>query len=523
MNWRVVFVFRSLLLAVFAAGFLVEPVSASPSNPWSAERHLILAASHRLQHTSPTSVQLWLRRQTPVSSTAIGRDGRTLVVRFRDGVQAAVLPAGKPSAAPVPMFSNQARVRTGAAAGRPRALVLEPFATSLNLGPNAGSVEAADLQGAGYQVDLLRDSAVTIDTMETLANYNVVYIVTHSGVNQWGEGVVSTGQVADNDPAIDPMIKEFSVMVVTVAGDNQLYYGVMSRFIQYHVGQFPAYSMMFINGCSMLGASLFWQALQSKGVSAMISWDHDALAGDDVQTADDFFGAMYSGKDIADAVAAVRADGLGISRPADQPVANFGYLGDGTLTLATAADRTPVVQKPHLNLLKHVQPGQPQQFSISSAPGDSLQLTVTYPNGTRRSAVRVTNSAGTLTYRYTQPASVITPSSTVARVVVKDLKSGSSTSSSYAIGLGSFDLHIAPSPGKVGRHVTFSVYSHRNGRGQVDITRSGRVWRRMPVRLQAGRWIHLSYLLPPSLAHTHLRVRANLFGIGTITQPLSVT
>ncbi len=531
------FFLRLLVLAALAAGFLAQPVSAHSPSHWSTERHLILVASHRLRGDSPTSVVTWLRRQRSVASAAVGRDGHTLSVQFRSGLNAAVLPDSKSAAVPVPMFSRHVEVRTGPSATRPRALVLEPFATSLNLGPNAGAIEADDLQSAGYQVDQLRDSAVTIGTMETLANYNVVYMVTHSGVNQWGEGVVSTGEVANNDPSIESMVKEFSVLIVGVAGSDQLYYGIMSRFVQYHVGQFPSHSIMFINGCSMLSASLFWKALANKGVGAMISWDHDALAMDDVSTADDFFSAMYRGKDIADAATAVRADGLGVSRPENQPVANFGYLGDGTITLATAARATPTttstpvtgtptpvkIRKPHVTLLKHVLPGQQQRVSIVDAPGVFLRLTLIYPDGTRHTLQRSSGSAGKLTYAYTQPSSVITPSSTVARVIVTDLQSHGSATATYSISAGRFDLHIAPRRVGPGQRVIFSVYSQRGGHGQIDIVRGGRLVHRMLVRLSAGHWARASYVVPRSLAHTQLEVNATLVGIGAVRQPLLVT
>lgn len=419
---------------------------------------------------------------------------------------------------------------------QPRALVLEPFATELDLGPTAGTVEADDLQAAGYRVDRLVDGAVTMGTMATLASYNVVYILTHSGVNQWGEGVVATGELANTDPTIDPMIKEFSVLVVGVVGTNQLYYGIMSRFIQYHVGEFPAHSMMFINGCSMLGASLFWKALANKGIGAMVSWDHDALAADDVPAAADFFAAMYGGKNIADAAAAVRANGHGVSQPAGEPVANFGYLGDGTITLKTAAGPTPTatplpptatpvtthVRKLTVTLRKLVFPGQRQLMSIVASPNTSLRISVTYPNGNRQSVFRTVTSTGALTYSYTQPSSVITPWRAAGRVLVTDVHSGASTAASYAIARGRFDLHIAPPKALPGHRVTFWVYSVRNGGGRIDVRDHGHRLRKIALRLGAGHWIHVPYSLPLHSTHGQLAVQAHLFGLGTVTQPLVV-
>lgn len=464
----------------------------------------------------------------------MGLDGHTVMLRFRDGLNSAVLPASRATPARLPMFSSRRVVRDGTATGGPRALVLEPFATELNLGPNAGVVEADDLQAAGFRVDRLVDGQVTMGTMATLANYNIVYMLTHSGVNQWGEGVVATGELANTDPTIDPMIKEFSVLVVGVVGSSQLYYGIMSRFIQYHVGEFPAHSLMFINGCSMLGASLFWKALASKGMGAMVSWDHDALATDDVPASADFFAAMYGGKDVADAVAAVRADGHGVSRPSGGPVANFGFLGDGTITLQAAAGPTPTptlvpptatpvpTRRLIVRLRSRVVPGRRQLISISAPSRASLRIAVAYPNGNHRSVLLTVPPAGALTYTYRQPSNVITPSDVAARVLVSDPRIHASAAATYTIAKGAFDLHIAPSAALPGHRVTFWVYSARSGRGRIDVRSHARLLHRFALRLTPRHWIHVEYALPPHASRGRLAVWASGFGIGTADQPLFV-
>lgn len=525
------------VVATLVLGVLTRPASTVASSPWPAERNLILAASHRLQWERTPGVVAWLRSVPIVASSAVGQDGRTVMVRFRDGMNAAVLPASAPPTPSRGLFSDRENVRSRPATpmpvtGQPRALVLEPFASELNLGPQAGKVEADDLQAAGYRVDRLVDGAVTMGTMSTLANYNVVYILTHSGVNQWGEGVVATGELANTDPAMDPLIKEFSVLVVGVVGTKQLYYGIMSRYIQYHVGRFPAHSLMFINGCSMLSASLFWKALASKGMGAMVSWDHDGLAVDDVPAGDDFFGAMYRGRDVTDALAAVRADGHGTSQPAGGPIAHIGYLGDGSITLQSASGLTPTAtpvvtaavhnRAPRLTLRKQVVPGQGQRISVVSAPDAWLRITVINPDGTRHIALRVAGVRGRSTYAYRQPSSVITPWQTHARVVVTDVHHHLSAIATYNVGAGLFDLHLGKMRVAPGGHVTFWLYSRRPGTGRVDVRYRGRILSQVPLRLAAGHWSRVLYTVPRSLAHVGLQVLADLFGVGSATQPLAV-
>ena len=112
---------------------------------------------------------------------------------------------------------------------------MEPFATELGLGSNAGDLEKNALQAAGYSVDELYDQQVSLASMTILHTYNVVYLETHSGVNTGGEGVVATGQIAgNNDPGVAPLLKSGAAVLVHVSGSQQVYYGITSTYIRYY-------------------------------------------------------------------------------------------------------------------------------------------------------------------------------------------------------------------------------------------------------------------------------------------------
>ena len=336
---------------VLLAAVLFSGISARPTPTFgygsSLDLQILRDASIALAHRAPAAILPRLHRNPAVGEAAIGLDGRTVSVRFRDGLQSAILPAGAAgsssiqSRAPGPRRFRE--LQTGA-----RAVVLEPFAAELGEGGAAGQTEAAILQSAGFTVDRVLDTAVTVGTMATLSQYAVVYMDTHSGVNQYGEGVVSTGEVFGTDQSLDPLVKEGSLMSVSVAGSSQLYYGVLSQYIRLHGASFPAGALVVLNGCGMLRASLFWQALQQRGVQTLVSWDDEVLSDDAYAASSVLFNALASGATVDGGVQAVIAAGHGFSTPSGQGTAKFGYLGNGSLTLRALipVTPTPVLEAP---------------------------------------------------------------------------------------------------------------------------------------------------------------------------------
>lgn len=315
------------------------------ADAWSADMRVLTHARTIEARAGVQAAAAQIRRDRSLRSVKIGLDGRTLVLTFRDGLHTAILPAQPVLAAekvnmPSGLAVADSRARAAAAGSAGRALVLEPFATQLQLGQHTGDIEVADLRYAGYAVDQAYDEAVTLDTMKGLGQYKVVYMLTHSGVNEYGEGVVATGQLAHHEPEILPLIDERSVYVVGVVGSTQYYYGIMSGFIRNHVGQFPPHALLFLNGCSLLKSTLFWQALADRGAGAMIGWDEEGMAHDDSNAAVEFFGQMARGETVSQATDAVRAAGYGTSTSPGH-IAHFGFVGDGSLTLYPDAPATP--------------------------------------------------------------------------------------------------------------------------------------------------------------------------------------
>lgn len=322
----------SLCFVTFAMRTGPSPLAHAQS---SGDLHLLRMAAQSLAHHTRAQVLRWLRTQPGVRSAAVGADGRTMNLMFRDGMQADILPS---QVKPVKL-AFRVKARTGAPAQQsavPAALVAEPFASELGIGGNAGDVEVHDLQAAGFRVDQLYNTQVTVASMLLLANYNVVYLHTHSGVSPNGHGVVATGELANGDPAVAQYLADGTVVVVGVAGSTQMYYAITSGFITAHAGQFRHNSLLFINGCSLLSTPDFGQALLARGAGVLVSWDQLGTSQDDFLSAAAFFNVMSQGMTVSAAIASLRAAGYGISHY-QGATATLGSQGDGAITLAAAA------------------------------------------------------------------------------------------------------------------------------------------------------------------------------------------
>lgn len=433
-----------------AALFLTQlpPGPAHAARPASLPGAALLrSASLALRTQSPPAVVRRLRHAKSVSYAAVGMDGKTVEFRLKSGVTMAVLPSGGNAAIPIPRLGM---ARSAAPATGRTAFVLAPFEDEMGMGQHITDL-AAKLQDYGFSVTVLTNQAVTVDDMVDLSRYDVVYDVTHSGVNQYGDADIATGQPVDPnnvDPALMPFIRAGSLMVTGVSGTSTEYYGIRAAWIQQELaGQFPPHSLLFLNGCSTLRASLLWQALQGRGLATFVSWDNLAVTGDDAPNADAFFQGLTSGQTVDQSMSALRARGLGISAWAGVP-AYLGYVGDGTLRLdghssliatatATAtpiptatttpiptptpeptASSTTVASVLHVSLHAYVRPRGKQTIGVRTNPDNRIEIRVVYGWGGGRLARRTAGSSGTVRYSFVQPAPPPGTSSRRVRVTV---------------------------------------------------------------------------------------------------------
>jgi hypothetical protein len=557
--------FRILALgALFVAG-LGSAVTTS-ARPVGEDLVVLHAASARMANASQRDVLAWLKSRPAVGRAAIGRDGRTVSMVFRDGLYADILPRDTKNVRIPAAFSRYHLRPLQMPANGSRAVVLEPFATELGMGPNAGDPEVNDLQQAGFAVDQGYDTNVTVATMATLPQYSVVYMHTHSGVDSYGRGVLATGEPANGDPSVQPYLADGSVVVVGVAGGTQNYYAITSTFLRQHEGQFGSSSLLFLNGCALLSSSDFWQALAARGVGVLVSWDHDAQNQDDYLSAAAFFHQMDQGLSVQGALQSLYANGYGVSTYQGQK-ATLGYLGGGGITLQQAAGGTvlpPVTSTPTNtavptstptatatrtptgvpsstvttvptatntplpsptdtpqptstatatgipmtgSLRTKVRPGSRQSIDATYLPDTNVRYRVVYPNGDTRTGTGRTDSSGTVRMSFVQPASKITRATSVATVTV-DAGSGLSWAGEYTIEFGAIDVAVQPRSQTPGGRVAIWIHA----RAREDVTATVRIPRgQAEVRGRTGAkgWAKLTYRLPVAVRGGALTIRAD--------------
>jgi hypothetical protein len=471
----------------------------------------------------------WLRRQPAVAGALLGEDGKTLDVRFRDGQQAAILPRSLGTATLTPdglRLLNRPLARSDAPGGK--ALVLEPFAAELGLGPNAADPEITQLKNAGFSVDSLYDTNVTVATMGLMPRYNVVYMHTHSGTNAGGEGVLATGELTNDDAALASLLQDGSVIKVGVSGTKDTYYGITSAYIRNHESSFATNSLLFLNGCNLLLAPVFWQALQAKGAGVLVSWDKEATSRDNYLGAAAFFAELVQGMSVSAAIQAEQAAGYGTS-DVQGTTAKMGFLGNGNLTLQQAANgqpgapsatATPVptaraagptatavpvptatqvpITLPHLNIqLTHrVTPGAKQVIRVNAPAGTTVRVLVSFPTGDSLSGTATADSSGVARYTFVQPSSRITYKHVFARVTVEASNGPalSSLTTWYRINFGHLDLSVQPRKQKV--HGTVMLWAHAKHHSTVRFTvryPNGETQTLKPAITGPHGWVHARY------------------------------
>ncbi|HEX8918316.1 MAG TPA: hypothetical protein VF898_07425 [Chloroflexota bacterium] len=500
----------SIIRLVLAAALALGGAKASERSPahqvrWAADRSVLREASMSLARLKPERTVTWLRSRHRVASAALGADGRTVNILFRDGVRAAVLPSGAaatPAAGKRLLDTRHTDRDQSRSTGR--ALVLEPFATE-EMGAHDGDPIAADLQSAGFQLDQLYDSAVTVAEMSKLSQYNVVYLHTHAGVNQVGGAVFSTGEPAGNDPQADALVQSQDLYIVQVAGIPGQYYGILIPYIQHAMGQFPQNSILYIDTCELLQSQPLWDALAAKGVGAFISWKFESAIRDESAAAHLFFDRMATGATVGAALQSVHAAGLDVSVQDGQD-GYLGYQGDGYLTLhgrdaaaptatvpvlsptgtstsapahvpptATSIIATPTARpaEPALSVtLLHafVRPGARQTVEITAHPGTSVAVSVKYPNGDSQRANLTADSLCAATYSFVQNASRITRTSRRASISVgiPGTPSSQPLMRTYEIGFGALDVMVHPRAVHPGGHV--SIWVHVEKQSDIWVT-----------------------------------------------------
>jgi hypothetical protein len=290
-------------------------------------------ASH-LAAKSPERAVRWLIGHRGVAA-GLGADGRTVEIGFADGARLDIVPVAARRSGSTRYSAARLRLlaRSHDQATPVKAAVLLPFADELGEGADAGQAEIDALKAAGFTVDVYRNADVSVDLLSHLADYSAVYLETHSGTLGDGDAILDTASTDSKQYAA--YLKDGTVRQALAAGSSNLYLAITAEFIQKHVGTFAPSSLLYLDGCDVLHATVFSDALAAKGLDSMITWDSHVYSGTSQNAAQFMFGQLGSGASVSAALAAANAAGLG-SGLGDQGIAHLGYVGDGDDTLARA-------------------------------------------------------------------------------------------------------------------------------------------------------------------------------------------
>jgi hypothetical protein len=159
-----------------------------------------------------------------------------------------------------------------------------------------------------------------------------------------------------------------------------------------------------------------------------------------------------------------------------------------------------------------VAPRASQKVSITTLPGASISVLVTFPNGDTKTHTATANSAGTASWSYKQPGSRITHGSRTGTVTVEASNATDTKRSTkrYTIGFARLDVSVQPRKAKRGNGV--GIWVHTGGQTDVVVViryhngATARIW--VYHRTSADGWSYSSYTIPSNAA----RGRADIKG-----------
>lgn len=552
-----------VIVTVLLAGIGAYPHTSSASP--SPDLRVLRAASGLLGHRSVHAVRGWLLHQPSVRSVTIAADG-TVDMRFGDGTVALIVPRAQHTVRmPLSTIGRMHPMSRPHAPGPARAIVLEPFARELGLGPNAGDPEVAALRGDGFAVDQAYDTQVTVGLMSTVPAYNVTYMHTHSGTDAKYGGVVITGELANGDPAAEALRADNSVVYAGVAGSTQAYYGLTGNFFVNHAVPFATSSIVFINGCQLRGTG-FYNQIAGRGIGVLVSWDQEVSVQDGYFSGAAFFHFLTPTTTVADAITQMKAAGFGTSTQVGK-TATLGYEGDGTITLqraaagspptvivptarptatgipppptttvptATAVPPTPTststptatatatstpLPPPVVALQNLVKPGAKQIVHVRFDPNVDVHFAVQYPNGDLTGTTGNTGANGTATYSFVQPASKITrfDRSAIVTVDITTPKGHFSVTSHYTIAYNQIDVAVTPREQVAGQPVKIWVHTGPNRAVNVIVKVSKKKQKRYFSITGLAGWTHVTFRPPAgSASGKRIVIRAETTRNGTL-------
>jgi hypothetical protein len=261
-----------------------------------------------------TSVLADLRKQPNVREAGIASDGHTIWIRYANGLEAMIL-TGPPnsrggSGAPLPferrtnLFTlpvangNSCECNGNSTQTKVKPIVLGPFFDQFSPADESDEIakllSTTCLEGSGGQVRAIKNTAVNVDTMKNLYQYNVIYAATHGGPDSHNQVTIATREKTTLASQIWRFPDWFMGRIVAMTThDGETYWAINPKFVEYYAkGRFNK-SIVFLSACLTFGDDGHNQTLanafKNNGASVYLGWQESVSSGFAYDTGIAFF------------------------------------------------------------------------------------------------------------------------------------------------------------------------------------------------------------------------------------------
>ncbi|MBE3086158.1 MAG: carboxypeptidase regulatory-like domain-containing protein, partial [Bacteroidetes bacterium] len=230
----------------------------------------------------------YLKTQPNVDNAEVGEDGVSIWVEYKSGVEGIILiePFGSLGGLPTSTSyrSNFPTTSAKTTSTNQKAIILLPFYSVQNYEDESVDVISSYLMQCGYSessIETYRGDEVTANLIETLCNYDFIYMATHGGVDPNGQVNIVIGEAVNvismallwNRLTGDT--KEISIASIPAKfwgiDVPRIVFALHPRFFTHCT--YPG-SFVYMNACSSLKYDSLADAFLYSGASVYLGWDN---------------------------------------------------------------------------------------------------------------------------------------------------------------------------------------------------------------------------------------------------------
>jgi len=306
----------------------------------------------------------FLKTQPNVDNVEIGADGVTIWVVYKSGVEGIIFTESSRVLDGLSMSatyrSNLVTISRETTLTDKNAVIISPFFNSIEGVPESLDLISNCLQQSGYSptnIERCNDENVTVNFMQTLSNYDFIYIFTHgSSRPTYEDASILTGERATYNLLADLWSYLINAKIQVGSTDDGDYFALSSKFFADYT--YPD-SIVHVDACLTLQNETMANVFCNHGAKVYLGWDNVSFAtlvsfyspkfyqelakpNNTLQQAyndtytEDFPCSVYEDTNNNDKYRVVFEDGEDEGDPADTTfnyMLNFEYRGDSQFVL----------------------------------------------------------------------------------------------------------------------------------------------------------------------------------------------